>query len=118
MGPKGDTGATGAQGPQGNTGAMGPKGDTGATGATGARGSFFTSTCYLNAGGSWNGSKQQNVACGGVLVNSILIVSPDPSSYLTWRACGVRAISQNNGTINFECMTVPTAGITVNVLVQ
>lgn len=71
----------------------------------------------LTAGG-WNtSSKQQVVNVEGVTLASLLWIGPDGGSWSAYGDAGVRAIAQGAGTVTFECDEIPTAILTVNVII-
>lgn len=59
---------------------------------------------------------QQTVSASNVTTSNIVWVSPAPASFDTYAEAGIRAITQGAGTITFQCTTVPTAEITVEVI--
>ena len=61
-------------------------------------------------------SNQQTVSATNVTADNIIWVSPAPASFDAYAEAGIRAISQGAGTITFQCTTVPTAEITVEVV--
>ena len=52
-----------------------------------------------------------------ITASNIVIVAPSPESYVEWGACKVRAVTQSNGSLTFECDEVPSAAITANIVV-
>ena len=71
--------------------------------------SFVQST--LTALGWDSGTKQITVSVVGVTTSNNLIIQPDPTSFLDWYTAGIRAVSQTNGTITFQCETVPSGDL-------
>ena len=61
-------------------------------------------------------SNRQTVSATNVTADSIVWVSPAPASFDAYAKAGIRAITQGAGTITFQCTTVPTAEITVEVV--
>ena len=61
-------------------------------------------------------SNQQTVSATNVTADNIVWVSPAPASFDAYAEAGIRAIAQGAGTITFQCTTVPTAEITVEVV--
>lgn len=72
-------------------------------------------TATLAANG-WS-SNTQTVAVTGVTSSSLVIVSPAPSSMSAYQAAGIYCSAQGTNSLTFTCSTVPTAAITVNVLI-
>lgn len=62
-------------------------------------------------------SKQQSVTAMGVSTSNIVIVSPAPASYNDYCASGVYCYSQATNSLTFKCSEVPSAALTVNVLI-
>ena len=61
-------------------------------------------------------SNQQTVSATNVTADNIVWVSPAPASFDAYAEAGIRATAQGAGTITFQCTTVPTAEITVEVV--
>lgn len=59
---------------------------------------------------------QQTVSASNVTASNIVWVSPAPTSFTSYGEAGIRATAQGAGTITFQCTTVPTAEITVEVV--
>lgn len=66
----------------------------------------------------WNSTtKSISVQCQTVAASSNIVVTPSPSSYDAYCQAGVRCTSAATNTLTFECSTVPTTSLTVNVLI-
>lgn len=63
---------------------------------------------------SWS-SKKQSVTASGVTASNTVIVSPAPASFLAYGEAQVRCTAQAANSLTFQCETVPTAALTVNV---
>lgn len=127
----GGTGATTAAGARnalglGNTDGELPveNGGTGATTAKQARlnlgaTSVYTTTVVLNVGG-WSNNRQ-TVSIDNVDVsdmsNSVIIVSPNPSSHLEYSENGIYCIEQLSRELTFMCDSVPNVNVMVNVAI-
>ena len=61
-------------------------------------------------------SNSQTATVSGVTSNSILIISPAPTSISAYGAYGVYASSQSTNSVTFKCESVPESSLTVNVL--
>lgn len=59
---------------------------------------------------------QQTVSASNVTASNIVWVSPAPTSFTAYGEAGIRATAQGSGTITFQCTTVPTVEITVEVV--
>lgn len=64
-------------------------------------------------------NNQQTVTVDGVTTKSIVFISPDPttSSYVNYALYTIRCISQGTNTLTFQCTTVPTSDVIVNVAI-
>lgn len=61
-------------------------------------------------------NNQQTVYVDGVLADTNAIVTFAPESQAVWDAAVIVPLSQGDGTITFQCTTVPTAAVTSNIL--
>ncbi len=59
----------------------------------------------------------QAVSASGVTESNNIIVSPHPDYYSEYTAANIRAVSQSNGSVEFECDTVPSGLVEVNILI-
>ncbi len=68
--------------------------------------------------GGWNtSSKTQTVNVSGVTTTSLLWIGPDGGSWTEYGTCGVRATAQGEGTVTFQCDTIPTGILTANIII-
>lgn len=70
----------------------------------------------------WNSStKQQTVACAGVLADITkqeLHPNPVDTSYdSAWNTCGIQAVAQGANSVTFQCSEIPTTAVEVFVTV-
>lgn len=84
-------------------------------------GKWTAVTVSLTAAG-WS-SNQQTVAVEYVTADAAatsVIVAPGPAAenYAAYNDNGVRCTAQGDGTLTFSCESVPSAALTVNVLVR
>lgn len=123
-GDKGDKGETGTQGPrgeQGIQGIQGPKGDPGEAGPrgpAGADGQPRRATITL-AAASWI-NKAQTVTVQGVSADETAqLIQPVPASasMAAYYDAGVLATGQAANSLTFSCEEVPTADLTVYVVI-
>lgn len=97
------------------------KGGTGATAAAaartnlGAQQTHTTTTASLPASG-WS-NKTRSVSVTGVTASNTVFCSPAAASWAVYNDCGVRCSAQGSGTLTFTCEDVPTAALTVNVVI-
>lgn len=75
-----------------------------------------TKTASLTTSG-WSSSMTQTVSVSGVTSSNTVVVSPAPASYAAYTEANVRCTAQASGKLTFTCDTVPTAALTVNVLI-
>ena len=83
--------------------------------AGGGGGGSTAATATL-ADSGWS-SNSQTVNVTGVTANNNVIVAAAPASQADYSACGIICTAQGAGTLTFTCDSVPTTGITVNVLI-
>lgn len=62
-------------------------------------------------------NNQQTVTVQGVTTNSSVIVSPDADSFTAYGEAGIYCSAQATNSLTFTCESVPTAALTVNVLI-
>lgn len=67
---------------------------------------------------SWNTSyKTQSVTVTGMTTDANCIITAAPASYMAYAEAGVRCSTQGAGYLIFQCETVPTQNLIVNVLI-
>lgn len=81
----------------------------------GGGGGSTSATATLSEMNWINNSQTVNVQ--GVTANNNVIVSAAPASQTVYSACGIVCSAQGAGTLTFTCDSVPTTGVTVNVLI-
>lgn len=74
-----------------------------------------TATASLTVAG-WS-SNSQTVTVSGVTTSNTVIVSPAPASLEAYAAAGVYCSAQAANKLTFTCKTVPSAALTVNVVI-
>ena len=74
-----------------------------------------TKTATLSASG-W-ASKKQTVTVSGITASQHLVIAPAPASYVAYGESMVRCITQAANSLTFQCEDVPTAALTVNILI-
>lgn len=74
-------------------------------------------TLELSLSASKWSSNTQSVSASGVTPNSVIIVTPAPSSYIAYGEAMVYCSAQGDGTLTFTCVEVPTGDLGVNVLI-
>lgn len=68
------------------------------------------------AAASWS-SKKQTVTVSGITASQHLVIAPAPASYVAYGESMVRCIAQAANSLTFQCEDVPTAALTVNILI-
>ena len=77
-----------------------------------------TLTVSLTAAG-WNSSTfQQSVTASGVTASNLVFVSPAPASWLSSSASGIYCSAQASNSLTFTCSIIPSAAITMNVVIM
>lgn len=76
---------------------------------------IFQTSASLSTSG-WS-SYKQTVTVSGVTSSSAVIVSPAPASFETYGDMGIYCSAQGTNSLTFTCETVPSAALTVNILV-
>lgn len=75
-----------------------------------------SSTSVTVATSAWS-NKAATVTVSGVTANNDIIVSYKPESKSVFETAGIYASAQAANSITFTCATVPTASVTINVLI-
>lgn len=77
----------------------------------------ISSSIILSADG-WDGTtSNQVISVEGVTLSNIVIVSPIPSDQDAYSSSSIKCIDQGEGSLTFNCGTIPTTDITVNVVI-
>ena len=63
------------------------------------------------------GSNSQTINVTGVTASNIVVVSPAPASVDAYAEAGIICTAQGDGTLTFTCDTVPTAALTINIVI-
>ena len=63
------------------------------------------------------GSNSQTINVTGVTASNIVVVSPAPASVDAYAEAGIICTAQGAGTLTFTCDTVPTAALTINIVI-
>ena len=72
-------------------------------------------TATLSSSG-WS-NLQQTVSVDGVTADNTVIPVAAPASYMPYLENSVRCVAQAAGNLTFQCATVPTANVSVNILI-
>ncbi len=78
-------------------------------------GVYTTASATLTTAG-WS-SNSQTVSVTGVTASNLVIVTPAPASSTAWSTSGIACTGQGAGTLTFSCEAVPTAAISVNIVI-
>ena len=81
-----------------------------------AEGATHTDATVTLTAAGWS-SNTQTVNVPNIKANSTVIVSPAPASFKVYGEAGVYCSAQAEGKLTFTCDSVPTAAITVNVVI-
>lgn len=85
---------------------------------TPAKGNTATTRTASLAVASWNTTnKTISVSVSGVTASNLVEVSPAPASWSVASAAGVYCSAQGSNSLTFTCSSIPTAAITVNVVI-
>lgn len=76
---------------------------------------IISTTAVLSASEWTNNS--QTVLIDGVTASNTVIVSPAPSYQDDYISANIKCIEQSDGSLTFNCGTIPTTDITVNVVI-
>lgn len=82
---------------------------------------IFSRKVTLTVAG-WNSStKQQTVACAGILADKTkqdLFPNPDDTSYESaWNTCGIQCVAQGANSVTFQCSEIPTVAVDIYMTV-
>lgn len=73
-------------------------------------------TASLTVSG-WGTGLTQTASVSGVTANNTVIVAPNAASHTAYAEANVRCTAQASGKLTFTCDEVPTAALTVNVVI-
>lgn len=62
-------------------------------------------------------SNKQTVTVSGITASQHLVIAPAPASYVAYGESMVRCVTQAANSLTFQCEDVPTAALTVNILI-
>ena len=77
----------------------------------------FNTTLVLSIATSAWSNKTANITATGVTASNTVIVSPAPASIDAWGEAGMKCTAQASNQLTFTCEEVPTAAISVNVVI-
>lgn len=77
----------------------------------------LTKKNHTLASANWDNNNQLTITEAEITTTNDVFVSPDPSDWSDYNSAGIRAVSQGTGTLTFECDTVPTSDIGVNLVI-
>lgn len=75
---------------------------------------YNTATVNLTVSGWASGAQAVNVS--GVTANNLVIVAPNPGSYVAYGESGVRCVAQEAGKLIFACDNIPSENLAVNIV--
>ena len=73
-------------------------------------------TASLTVSG-WGTGLTQTVSVSGVTASNTVIVAPNAVSHVAYAEANVRCTAQTSGKLTFTCDEIPTAALTVNVVI-
>lgn len=77
----------------------------------------YTSTTVTLSGTWTNNQKTVSIPTAvGITANSLVIVSPAPSSFTDYGDSGIYCSAQADNSLTFTCSSPPSGNITVNVI--
>lgn len=74
-------------------------------------------TVTLTVAGWSATAKTNTVTVTGLGASDTVVVSPAPASWADYASAGVRCTAQAAGSLTFTCNAIPTAALTVQVLI-
>lgn len=81
----------------------------------GAQTKHAAQTASLTAAGWTN--KTQTVSVSGVTAGNTVILAPAPASQVDYSKAKIVCTAQGSGSLTFTCETVPTAAISVHIVI-
>ena len=81
-----------------------------------ASGATYTQIEITLTVAGWSGNSQ-TVTASGVTANNAVVVSPAPSSYLSYGEFGVYCSAQATNSLTFACDSTPDVALTVNIFI-
>ena len=81
-----------------------------------ASGATYTQLTVTLTVAGWS-DNSQTVTASGVTANNAVIISPAPSSYLSYGEFGVYCSAQATNSLTFACDSTPDVALTVNIFI-
>lgn len=78
--------------------------------------SAYTTTATLPSSGWSSSTKSQTINVAVVSVDDDVVVTYAPESHDAYVNAGVYCSAQADGTLTFKCNKIPTANLTVNIM--
>ena len=79
-------------------------------------GATYTQIAITLTVAGWS-DNSQTVTVSGVTANNTVIISPAPSSYLSYGEFGVYCSAQATNSLTFACDSTPDVALTVNIFI-
>lgn len=79
-------------------------------------GATYTQIAITLTVAGWS-NNSQTVTVSGVTANNAVIISPAPSSYLSYGEFGVYCSAQATNSLTFACDSTPDVALTVNIFI-
>ena len=77
----------------------------------------ITKTSATISVASWGSSNTATISISGVTASNTVIVGPAPASIEAWTNSNIYCSAQASGSLTFKCSSVPSASITVNIMI-
>ena len=81
-----------------------------------ASGATYTQLTVTLTVAGWS-DNSQTITVSGVTANNAVIISPAPSSYLSYGEFGVYCSAQATNSLTFTCDSTPDVALTVNIFI-
>ena len=81
-----------------------------------ASGATYTQLTVTLTVAGWS-DNSQTITVSGVTANNAVIISPAPSSYLSYGEFGVYCSAQATNSLTFACDSTPDVALTVNIFI-
>ena len=75
---------------------------------------FMTTTTIELTAAGWS-NNTQSVSVEGVTEDNNVFIAAAPETRMEFASCGIFCTAQNDGSLTFECKSVPTGAISANI---
>jgi hypothetical protein len=77
-------------------------------------GAFETTQITISVS-DWNGLTTTTKIVNGITSSNLVLINPDPTSYITFTGYQIRATSQATNSLTFTCEKVPVTNVIVHI---